>query len=115
MKLPNHEQGVIPKAKITDYLLSLSHPDGHGKAIFFLSFGFTIETWEILAEALRRHAASHEVTKVEPSPFGTRYVIEGIIATPDGRTPAIRAIWFTETGEQIPRFATAYPLSRRAS
>jgi hypothetical protein len=28
MKLPNYEQAVIPKAKITDYLLSLSHQMG---------------------------------------------------------------------------------------
>jgi hypothetical protein len=49
----------------------------------------------------------------EASPFGTRYVIEGIISTPDGRAPFIRAVWFIETGEQIPRFVTAYPLQRR--
>lgn len=41
-----------------------------------MSFGFSIEAWEVLAEALRRHAAEHKVTKIETSPFGTRYVIE---------------------------------------
>ena len=34
---------------------------------------------------------------------------------PDGRQPFIRAVWFIETGEEIPRLATAYPLQRRAS
>jgi hypothetical protein len=108
VKLPNHEQAIIPRAKITDYLLSLSHPDGRGKARFFASFGFSIEAWEILAEALLRHAADREVTRIGTSPFGTRYVIERIISTPGGGAPLICAVWFIETSEDIPRFATAY-------
>lgn len=65
-----------------------------------------------MAEALLRHAIEHDVTKIEASLFGTRYVIEGAIAAVDGRTPLIRTVWFVETGEQNPRFATAYPLER---
>lgn len=30
--------------------------------------------------ALLRHASDHEVTKIEDSPFGTRYVVEGYTA-----------------------------------
>jgi hypothetical protein len=113
VKLPNCEKAVVSQAKIRGYLLSLSHPDGYGKAKFFISLGFSIEAWEVLAEALICHAGEHEVTKIENSPFGTRYVIEGTIVTPEGRTPLIRSVWFVETGEHIPRFATAYPLARR--
>jgi hypothetical protein len=112
MKLPHYEMAVVPRAKVTDYLLSPSHPDGRGKARFFRSFGFSVESWERFAEALLRHAADHEVARAETSPFGTRYVVEGIISTPDSRAPLIRAVWFVEAGEQIPRFATAYPLRR---
>ena len=43
------------------------------------------------------------------TPFGTRYVVEGIMEVPDGRTPSIRSVWFVAEGEEIPRFATAYP------
>jgi hypothetical protein len=50
---------------------------------------------------------------VEATPFGTRYVIEGILSTPDGRALLIRTVWFIETGQQIPRFVTAYLLQRR--
>ena len=64
--------------------------------------------------ALLRHAGDHEVEKVENSRFGTRYIIDGIIHAPDGRSPVVRSVWFTETGERIPRFVTAYPLPRRA-
>lgn len=113
MKLPNYENAIIPHAKIVDYLLSQSHRDGRGKAKFFAQFGFTINFWEELVQALRQHVTDNEIAKIEESPFGTRYVIEGKIITPDGRTPLIRSVWFVATGETIPRFATAYPLTRR--
>lgn len=113
MKLPNYENAIIPQAKIVDYLLSQSHRDGRGKALFFTQFGFTINFWDELLLALRQHVTDNELEKIEATPFGTRYVIEGKIITPDGRTPMIRSIWFIATGETIRRFATAYPLKRR--
>lgn len=115
MKLPNHLHTQVPKAKITEYLLSTAHREGKGKAIFFLRFGFSVDTWQDLADALRDHAARHDVTLVEQTPFGMRYVVEGSMQTPDGRKPLIRSVWFIETGEDIPRFVTAYPLARGLS
>jgi hypothetical protein len=64
--------------------------------------------------ALQEHAQQHPVTRVEASPFGKRYIIEGIIQVPDGRSPHIRAIWFIENGTDIPRLVTAYPLRRQS-
>lgn len=110
MKLPNHERALVPREKVVDYLLSRTHRDGRGKAAFFSRFGFTPESWQTLAEALLRHAARYEVAKAEATPFGTRYVVEGELETPDGRAPSVRAVWFVETDEEIPRLATAYPL-----
>ena len=112
VKLPNYGQAIVPRAKIADYLLSFSHADGRGKAQFFSRYGYSIEAWELLAEALLRHAADHELARIESSPFGTRYVIEGIISTLDGRAPFMRTVWFIATDEDIPRFVTAYPLRR---
>jgi len=113
MKLPHHEDAVVPQAKITGYLLSPTHRDGRSKADFFTRFGFSADSWEELATALLRHAAEHEVTRIEDSPFGTRYVVEGALPAPDGRAPLLCSVWFIETGEQIPRFVTAYPLRGR--
>lgn len=110
MKLPNHQQAVIPREKIVDYLLSPTHRDGRSKAEFFTRFGFSREDWETLAAALFDHAAAYEVAKIESSPFGSRYVIEGAITSPDGRNPGVRVVWFVETDMEIPRLATAYPL-----
>ena len=109
MRLPNHERALVPREKVVDYLLSRSHKDGRGKAEFFSRFGFTPDAWQTLAEALRLHAARHEVLKAEATPFGTRYVVEGDLETPGGRSPTVRVVWFVESGEEIPRLATAYP------
>ena len=112
MKLPNYERAVVPRAKVADYLLSETHRDGQHKALFFKRFGFAVEEWAILAQALQQHAADQEVTRVEVSPYGQRYMLEGPIPSPDGRNPLIRTVWFMETNEDTPRFVTAYPLRR---
>jgi hypothetical protein len=113
LKLPNYQQAVVPERKITAYLLSPTHPDGSSKEKFFTAFGFSLNDWEKLKNALIGHIADNEVTKVEDTPFGTRYVIEGAILTPDNRNPLLRSVWFIETEESIPKFVTAYPLVRR--
>jgi len=112
MKLPNGEDGVVPRAKVVDYLLSDTHRGGQHKAAFFKRFGFTAADWERLAQALREHAIEHDVTRVETSPYGQRYIIEGIIRSSDARNPLIRVVWFVELNEDTPRFVTAYPLRR---
>lgn len=113
MKLPNIENAVVPAAKIVDYLLSDSHPDGKHKARFFQAYGFSLDDWQSLEHTLRQHISDHEVAKVEPCHVGTRYVVEGVIATPDGRSPLIRTVWFVRNEEETPQFVTAYPLRRR--
>ncbi|MBI5194446.1 MAG: hypothetical protein HZA08_13555 [Nitrospirae bacterium] len=108
MKLPNYENAVVPQPKITEYLLSFKHRNGRGKAQFFTRFGFSIDCWEAFAKALLEHAYNYDVTKVVKSLFGTRYVIEGLLNTPDKRNPAICLVWFIENDESIPRLVTAY-------
>jgi len=115
MNLPNRDKAVVPQKKVVGYLLSSSHRDGRGKAKFFTQFDFSVEAWEELAQALRQHTVDHEIAKLEESPFVTRYVIQGRIIAPDGRTPLIRSVWFIPAGETISQFVTAYPLKRRAS
>ena len=76
MKLPNLEHAIIPEHKIIGYLLSLSHRDGRGKAVFFLRFGFSSDAWQGMAEALQQHAVENPGVRIEDSPFGQRYVVE---------------------------------------
>lgn len=109
LKLPSLEKAVVSEPKMTEYLLSPTHPEGRDKAAFFTRFGFTIDEWVVLAEALMEHAKAFEVTKTAESRFGIRYVIEGQLQTPDGRNPIIRSVWFIAHEDDTPRFVTAYP------
>jgi len=102
LKQPNSGKAVIHRTKIVDYLLSDSHPHGRHKAAVFSRFGFTAENWETLASSLKRHAIKKSVAKIEDTPFGTRYTIEGGLELPNGGSIAVRSVWFVEKGEDIP-------------
>ena len=112
MKVPNAEHAVVTRAKVVGYLLSETHSDGRHKAAFFRRFGLMADHWQVLADALRRHVAEHEAVGEESSAFGRRFVVEGIMTMPDGRTPQVRTIWFLRSGESSPCLVTAYPLKR---
>ena len=112
-KMPNSEKAIVPKSKILDYILSLSHRDGSSKAKFFMLFGFSIDQWKKLENALKDHAIKNNVTKIEQTFFGTRYVIEGSIYTPDNRNPKILSVWFVKKNTDIPCFVTSYPKKER--
>ena len=115
MKLPLADEAEVPKAKIVLYLLNPEHRRGKSKARFFLSRGFSVDNWETMAGALRRHAAEHEIAKEEPTPLGVRMVVEGVMTMPNGTVAEVRSIWFIEGGERIPRFVTDYPLKKKAA
>ena len=110
MRLPNANKAVIERAKIADYLLNPAHRYGASKARFFTAFGFRIEKWERLAEALREHGCRHEVARVRETGFGSRYVVEGELNTLTGRRPQVRTVWQLDAGAVAPRLITAYPL-----
>jgi len=110
MKLPHANKVKVDREKVTGYLLCTSHPDGASKAAFFSRHGFTAEAWEVLAEALQNHGRSHLVCGSVPSPYGTRYSVDGPLETPDGRNPQVRTVWIVEHGSETPRLVTAYPV-----
>ena len=109
MKLPNADRAHVHREKITEYLLSIAHPDGRSKARFFSEFGFSLENWEILAEALRKHGTGYPIVKAVESDFGMRYNVEGELETPDGRRPRVRTVWILSRVSEPPRLITAYP------
>ena len=108
-KLPNGDRAIVPEMKITRYLLDLTSKQGKSKAQFFIAFGFTMEAWEVLADALRSHAVTYDIAATRETPYGVHYVIEGALETPDGRNPIIKTVWKILDDEQIPSFVTAYP------
>ena len=115
MKLPNAEHVFIPDAKITHYLLNLTHPKGRPKAIFFQGHGFTPANWPTLAAALRQHALDGEVVDSTLHKGTVYYVVEGDMRTPDGRAPHVRTVWGIDVGERTPRLITATARERKRS
>jgi len=113
MKLPNADKLVIERDKIADYLLSSTHRYGSSKARFFAGFGFRVEEWEKLAEALRDHGRTHEVTQKRETGFGPRFTVEGPLNTPSGRMPRLRTVWQQDKGAIAPRLISAYPLEAK--
>ncbi len=109
MNLPNAESAVVERDKIVDYLLNPAHPDNGGKAAFFLSHGFHPGRWQELAFAFANFAASTPVTKSVASTHGTKYVLDGELRTPSGRSPRVRTVWIVDAGLETPRLVTSYP------
>ena len=109
MQLPNKENAIIPIAKIKDYLLSDTHPSGKSKSKFFRMFGFNETNIPLLEQFLLKIAQSYEVKKVELSPHGKKYTIDGKLYAPVGKNVSVRTIWIIENNKDRPRFVTAYP------
>lgn len=108
-RLPNAYLAVVDESKVNAYLLSESHPAGRAKAAFFRRHGFRVAAWEALRDALIVHGRTADVVSTIETPFGTKYILEGTLAAPDGRSPRLRTVWFVTTGETSPRLVTAYP------
>lgn len=108
-KLANIDGAIIDRRKITGYLLDVRHPDGGPKAVFLMRFGFNLDNVDELIAAILAHARLNEVAAEQPGEYGTRYLVDGPIETPDGRNPGLRAVWIVRTGETAPRFVTAMP------
>ncbi|MBV1695376.1 MAG: hypothetical protein KGP27_13030 [Hyphomicrobiales bacterium] len=108
-KLPNIEQAVIDERKITAYLLDRSHRFGGPKARFFESFGFTVDRWIWLRDALLAHARVNDITSSYRGRHGQVYEVVGALPTPDGRNPTVLVVWMIRHGEDQPRLVTAMP------
>ena len=112
MNLPNVEHAVVEQEKVTGYLLNPDHRFGASKARFFLGFGFQLDKWQELVDALREHGRAYAVAKTKDTPFGPRYEVDGELDTPSGARPQVRTVWQLDHGQQAPRLITAHPLEQ---
>jgi len=109
MELPNLESAYIPRTKLTEYLLSESHPDGSSKARLLYSAGFDTTNVNILEQRLISIAQTGQAEEVTTSVYGTKYVIDGALMSPNGDLIQMRTVWIIETGQSAPGLVTAYP------
>jgi hypothetical protein len=112
MMLPNAHLASVEREKITAYLLNPEHPDNGGKAAFFVALGFGSEGWETLADALRKLTLTALVSRKMETGHGIKYIVDGEIEGPLGKTASVRTIWIVDAGTSFPRLVTAYPYGR---
>jgi hypothetical protein len=110
MYLPNKEKANVAIDKISNYLLSTSHPVGKYKAAFFESIGFEINQPEILQEALRRIPEKYVVKETASTQFGKKFIIDGNIVAPNHRSYLLRTVWIVKNNADTAYLVTAYPL-----
>ncbi len=108
-KLPSYELAIIDERKLTAYLLDRAHRFGGPKAVFFESFGYSAENWQVLRDAILAHAGDHEVDQSQPTRHGQVYEVVGPLAAQDGRSPLVRVVWMIRNGEDRPRLVTVVP------
>ena len=108
MRLPNAHLAIVEEQKVIGYLLNPAHRSGASKAHFFLQFGFRLDAWGTLADALREHGRHCEVSGERETGFGPRYDVNGPLKTPDGRNPQVRTVWQIDHDHVAPRLITAY-------
>jgi hypothetical protein len=110
MQLPSAHTAIIRLEKLRNYLLSVTHPVGRSKARFFRAAGFNELNLNEFKEALLALCRTNEVQQVEKTPFGLKYVIDGVIHSPLGKELLITTVWIIVNDQETPRFVTAYPL-----
>ena len=105
MRLPRADSAICDEAKVRDYLLSREHPIGRAKARFFETLGYT----PVLQAGLLALAATGDAIPGAASPFGQPYVVRGILRGPGDRAAPVATVWMVRSGEDVPRFVTAFP------
>lgn len=110
MKLPNNKNALVSKEKLTDYLLSETHPVGSAKAKFFRKLGFNESNVRHLEKSLLKIAKTNDIKNTREFAYGINYVINGIIRTPTGKTVTVVTVWFVKQNQSRPSFVTAYPV-----
>lgn len=109
MKIPHSERGVIDAEKVRSYLLSTAHPVGRLKAGFFRRLGYAADDWERLVSDLRSQHLSRDATMSERTAYGQKYEIRATLVGPAGVSTEVVTIWIVLSGEEAPRFITAFP------
>jgi hypothetical protein len=111
VRLPARD-AVIPQDKLRDYLLSVAHPDGRGKAEYLGRLGYSQGTAGQLDADLREQILSRDAQPGRPSPYGQKYEILGPLTGPNGKNAWVRTIWIVLTGETAPRLVTLIPAEK---
>lgn len=113
--MPGGDRAYIDPAKIAGYLLNPQHRTGRNNArVFASALDLRAEDAGVLLTALVDAAAMLDADSQEVDGYGARYAIQ-FTMTHAGRSATVRSLWIIRTGEDFPRFVTAYVANREAS
>lgn len=106
--MPNAHLAWVPKAKLYDYVLNLSHDEGGPKARLWRAvFGIERDDWRYLRVQIVGNLGSAVVSAVSEGPFGPTFeVVYSIVGRNDRVGPVVTA--WKLVGE-IPHLVTAFP------
>jgi hypothetical protein len=93
MILANADRAVVDPAKVRDYLLAAVHPVGRFKATLFAGLGCSADQWEVLRDDILALARTGIASPGQPSLYGRKFEVDGILTGPSGRSVAVRTLW----------------------
>jgi Domain of unknown function (DUF6883) len=110
MQLPNAERAVVDLVKLSDYVLSLSHPRGRHKArVFLAALGLTAADARELRAALLESARTGDAVLGPSDEFGTRYTLDFEMIRSNKRA-RVRGCWIIRADDGLPRLTSCYVL-----
>jgi len=112
MKLPNRKSAILKRDKLINYLLSLTHPVGKHKAVFFRGIGYDERNVNKLKQGFYEIIQKNDIesSRLSDDMSGINYKVIGSLSAPDGKTYSVETVWYIKTGAKNPSFVTAYPV-----
>ena len=108
MNLPHAERAFVELAKLRDYSLSATHPEGKHKArVFFAALGIGIDDAEWLREQLLLAVLTADCRPGLITEFGKRYTVD-LTVRRGAREAKIRTGWIVRANEEFPRLVSCY-------
>lgn len=108
MKLPNAARAFVDIAKLRDYCLNGSHPEGRHKArVFRSALDLSAEDAEFLRQAILDAVAEAEAVAGNSDAYGSRYLVD-LELNRGNRKAWIHTVWIVRRNEDFPRLATCY-------
>lgn len=98
---------LISPEKLIRYLLRPRKRND--KSTWLAQAGYSIETWRVLENDLRRQILSLEAVPTDHTQYGQTYEIRGQLIGPNGKSMAMSTIWMTENATGVTKFITLYP------
>lgn len=108
MKLPNAERAFVDIAKLRDYCLDETHPEGRHKArVFRSALDLSERDAEFLRQAILAAVADAEAVAGDSDEYGSRYLLDFELNR-GNRKARVRTVWIVRRNEDFPRLATCY-------